>query len=63
MTTYQFHVFLSFMWIIIFFCYLIFNYLNDKKVLIILSIVEAIVTYIVVLGSIQGIYYIGIYYF
>lgn len=40
-----------------------FHVFNDKKVLIILSIVEAIVTYIVVLGSIQGIYYIGIHYF
>nr|DAG94483.1 MAG TPA: hypothetical protein [Crassvirales sp.] len=63
MTTYQFHVFLSFIWIIIFFCFLIFNYLITKKVRITFSMIQAIITYIIVLGSIQLIHYIEIHYF
>lgn len=42
MTTYQFHVFLSFIWIIIFFCFLIFNYLITKKIRITFSMIQAI---------------------
>ena len=63
MTDYQFYIFLSFIWIVLFFCYLIFNYLTSKRVRINYSLIQAIITYIIVIGSIRLLFYIETVYF
>nr|DAX96354.1 MAG TPA: hypothetical protein [Crassvirales sp.] len=56
MTTYQFHVFLSLIGIVICLLYLMFNYLSYKKVFIVRSLVQTIITYIIVISFIRLLY-------
>lgn len=56
MTTYQFHIFLSLIGIVICLLYLMFNYLSYKKVFIVRSLVQTIITYIIVISFIRLLY-------